>query len=411
MSPALSVHFLQTQSDSRLLALARNGHERAFEALVHRYRKQLLAYCRRLLLPESRAEDALQQALMQAWIALERGDEVRDARAWLYRIAHNTAVNSLRGSGYDYAELNESLAGDDAPEEDLDRRIAVRAALAGLAALPPLQREALLRTAVEGRPHDEVAAALGLSDGALRGLVYRARATLRSAATAVTPPSLVAWVASAGAHPGSLSQRLPELAASGGSAGVAAVLLKGGTVAVTAGALVVGAAAVHVHHGAAHRSISHQRRTVRATPEPADAVAAPRLVEADAAAPVRRVSDGGALRIPPTRKRGFAGQRGGEDRRDSRTTAGDRRRTGDNVPLRGSYQRPSGDRLSNDTGAQRPGSGEAEHGSGSTPTGSDGGAGPSSGPAPATSGGDGGVSSDTHLPAANGSPGTPTLGE
>ena len=77
MSPLVSVRFLQTQTDARLVALARAGHERAFEALVQRYRKPLLAYCRRLLLPEARAEDALQQALLQAWLAIQKETEVR----------------------------------------------------------------------------------------------------------------------------------------------------------------------------------------------------------------------------------------------------------------------------------------------------------------------------------------------
>src|ERR1700737_99996 len=105
MSPSVSVHFLQTQSDARLLALARRGSERAFEALVNRYRKQLLGYCRRMLLPTARAEDAVQQALLQAWLALRDGTEVRDVRAWLFQITHNTALNTLRRSAYDYLEL------------------------------------------------------------------------------------------------------------------------------------------------------------------------------------------------------------------------------------------------------------------------------------------------------------------
>src|ERR687887_2397878 len=105
-SPSLLI--LRTQSDERLVELARGGHERAFEAIVERYRRPLLRACRRVL-PEARAEDALQQALVAAWAALERGDEVRDLRAWLYRIAHNTALNQLRMSGYDYAELRDAL--------------------------------------------------------------------------------------------------------------------------------------------------------------------------------------------------------------------------------------------------------------------------------------------------------------
>jgi RNA polymerase sigma factor (sigma-70 family) len=111
--PSPSLSLLRTQSDDRLVALAGAGHERAFEAIVERYRRLLLRAARRVL-PESRAEDALQQALIAAWSALQRGDEVRDLRAWLYRIVHNTALNALRGSGYDYDELEDTLRITDA---------------------------------------------------------------------------------------------------------------------------------------------------------------------------------------------------------------------------------------------------------------------------------------------------------
>src|ERR671939_787090 len=103
-----SVTLLRTQSDERLVALARAGHERAFEAIVERYRRQLGRETRRYL-PEARAEDALQQTWVAAWTALARGDDVRELRPWLYRIAHNTALNQLRVSGYDYAQLREAL--------------------------------------------------------------------------------------------------------------------------------------------------------------------------------------------------------------------------------------------------------------------------------------------------------------
>src|SRR5215211_937244 len=106
--PSPSIVLLRTQSDARLVALAREGHERAFEAIVERYRRQLLRACRRVL-PEARAEDALQHALVAAWRGLRRGDEVRELRPWLHRIAHNTALNQLRMAGYDFDELKDAL--------------------------------------------------------------------------------------------------------------------------------------------------------------------------------------------------------------------------------------------------------------------------------------------------------------
>ena len=66
MSPRVSIRLLATQPDERLVALARDGHERAFEALVRRYRRPLLRYCQRLRLSDARAEDVVQQALTKA---------------------------------------------------------------------------------------------------------------------------------------------------------------------------------------------------------------------------------------------------------------------------------------------------------------------------------------------------------
>jgi len=93
MSPALPTVLLRTQSDARLVELARGGHDRAFEAIVERYRRPLHAYCRRFL-PEARAEDAVQQAFLNAWNAVRTGSEVRELRPWLYRITHNAALNA-----------------------------------------------------------------------------------------------------------------------------------------------------------------------------------------------------------------------------------------------------------------------------------------------------------------------------
>jgi len=303
MTPSVTVRLLATQSDARLVELARQGHERAFEALVQRYRRPLLAYCRRVLLPEARAEDAVQQTLLQAWLALQQGTEVRDVRPWLYRIAHNTAVNALRRSSYDYAELSEALSGADAPQEDLDRRIAVREALAGLAALPEQQREALMRTAVEGASHADAAAEMGLSETAVRGLVYRARSTMRTALTAITPLPLLTWMVGHGGGAGAGA----GVAVGGGSAGTAGLLARSAAILVTASAVAAGAGTVvvHTHHRADH-----------ATPRPADSARSVELVDAAArhaaaTAPVSPAAAGGSRHRGRHRRRHGRGARHG----------------------------------------------------------------------------------------------------
>jgi RNA polymerase sigma factor (sigma-70 family) len=234
------------------MALVREGHERAFEALVHRYRKPLSNYCRSMSLPEARAEDVLQQALLKAWLALREDTEVRDLKAWLYRVVHNTAVNAVRSADRDRDRLIDDPAHRaGASEVGLERGLMVREALAEVAALPEMQREVIVRTAVAGHSHEQVASDLGITDGAVRGLLYRARATLRTAATALTPPPLLNWIAGAASQGGSSSERLAGLTA-GGGASFAGALARGGVAAITAATLVAGAAAVH-SRGAGHR--------------------------------------------------------------------------------------------------------------------------------------------------------------
>ncbi len=253
MSPRISIRLLATQSDQRLVALAREGHERAFETLVHRYRRPLLRHARRMRLSEARAEDVLQQAFMQSWIALSGGASVNDVRSWLYRIVHNVAVNAMRGpAGEAHGELTQAVqdrAGLAAVSK-LEQTLAMRDALSDVAALPRMQQQAIFLTAVDGQSHDEVAGVLGISEGALRGLLYRARSTLRSAAAALTPPPLIAWASAGAGSGGPTAERLAELSAGGGAAGLAGLLFKGAVVAVTAGALATGTSVLSVHHRA-----------------------------------------------------------------------------------------------------------------------------------------------------------------
>ncbi len=292
MRSASSV-LLRTQSDARLVALASVGHDSAFEAIVERYRRPLLRACRRIL-PEAGAEDALQLALVSAWTALRRGDEVRELRPWLYRIVRNTALNQLRVTGQDLDELVGTLAAAASPQEEIERRALVHRTLAAVAALPDRQRDALLRTAIEGQGQDEVARDLGLSSNAVRQLVHRARTSVRMAATAVMPFPLATWLATAGTRGEPMGQRIAELVAAG-AAGGSAWAAKAGTVAVLAGGAVTAPAVIdHPEDrdtqpadpsGAAPAEAAGDPAAPRGEPQPVPAVSERRRPVPDADAP------------------------------------------------------------------------------------------------------------------------------
>ena len=86
---------LETATDERLVALARQGDERAFAAIVARYSEPLRRHCRRFLSPAS-ADDAVQQTFINAHAALTAGNAPYALRPWLYRIARNAALNIAR---------------------------------------------------------------------------------------------------------------------------------------------------------------------------------------------------------------------------------------------------------------------------------------------------------------------------
>src|SRR4051812_43260164 len=256
---------LRTQSDDRLVALAREGHERAFEAIVRRYRRPLLSACQRIC-ADGRGEDVLQQALLSAWAALRRGDDVRDLPAWLFRIVRNAAVSHRRRNGHDGAELVDTLSLAASPQEEAERRAVVQETLEAIAGLPERQREALLRIAVQGRSQDEVAGALGVSPVALRQLVPRARTSGRAAATALVPLPLVAWAAAAGSA-GQLAPRVAGLVAGAGGTSATAALLKASAVAGVA-ATAVSAPLLAERHPPAPRPAGAIAPVATATPPP-----------------------------------------------------------------------------------------------------------------------------------------------
>ena len=174
-------------SDEELVQLARAGHEPAFDAIVHRYRAPLVSYCRRWLDPH-RAEEVVQHTLMKAYLCVR--DDVRPlaVRPWLYRVAHNAALNAVEKKGSDWEQLDENYDGVPQPPQVAEQRARFLQIVGEIDALPARQREALLLNEFEGRCYADIAAQLGTSESGVRGLLRRARRQLRETAAALLLP-------------------------------------------------------------------------------------------------------------------------------------------------------------------------------------------------------------------------------
>ena len=224
---------MASRTDERLVVLARGGSERAYEEILRRYDRQLHSYCAQMLDP-SRAEDAVQQTFLQAFVALRRGSK-RDIalRPWLYRIAHNCAIDMLRKNGWDYDELDPEYDGVPQPPRLFEQKQELEKLVASLRSLPESQRRALTAREMEGKSYSEIAAELGHTSSSVRQLIFRARTAVRNMASILLPVGALrarfaAHAASAtDAHQAAFAASAGGEAAGAGLAGAAAALLAG----------------------------------------------------------------------------------------------------------------------------------------------------------------------------------------
>jgi RNA polymerase sigma factor (sigma-70 family) len=258
-----SDRLLDAEPDDHLVSLVQTGHEAAFAAIVRRYERELQAQARRLS-SDGRAEDAVQQAFLNAFTALQGGSEVRHLRGWLHQILRHEVTRARVPID---APLEATVACGETLEDTVARRATAHDALAELSALPDRQRDALLGTAVLGFPRAHVARTMGLSEGAVRQLVHRARLRLRQGASALIPFPLVKLFGAAR----STVDANPDAALGAGTAASAAasggLAIKVGAL-LASGALATGIAVTHTspshHHGAATAS-RHQLPHAAAT--------------------------------------------------------------------------------------------------------------------------------------------------
>ncbi len=168
---------LRAQPDRRLVKLVREGYESAFEEIVRRYRKPLDRFAAAIV--GGRSEDVTQDAFSKALLALRGTTTEIELKPWLYRIVRNTALNEIRDSPPPTEELGEAIPGGRSAAIEAERREEIGELMERLRALPEPQRAAIVMRELEGLSHEEIAAALGVSGGAARQAIYRARAALR----------------------------------------------------------------------------------------------------------------------------------------------------------------------------------------------------------------------------------------
>jgi RNA polymerase sigma factor (sigma-70 family) len=241
--PRLAGALLRTQPDSRLAKLAGEGSEAAFEEIVRRHRSGLVSFASRIASSDS-ADDVVQDSMVKAHSALLRGDRPTSPRAWLFAIVRNTALNDRRDRRV-HEHVDESHDGVEQPPEAVDRRRRLRELVAALGRLPRAQRLALVQRELEGKGHDEIAAELDVSPGAVRQLIFRARSALRAGVGVLLPMQLLRAAVLSGAA---------DQASSGAAATGAGIAAKLGIGAVlTTGALLAGTQTVKDHVAPAGR--------------------------------------------------------------------------------------------------------------------------------------------------------------
>ena len=153
-------------------------------ALVGELRPELHRYSARLMGSVIDGEDVVQDTFARALAALEQTEEMPQLRPWLFRIAHNRALDLLRGRAVRRAEPIEAASdvADEAnpdPTEMLMRQEAVETAVSRFAELPLMQRSVVILKDVLDEPLKDIAELLGLTVDAVKAQLARGRARLR----------------------------------------------------------------------------------------------------------------------------------------------------------------------------------------------------------------------------------------
>jgi RNA polymerase sigma-70 factor (ECF subfamily) len=183
------------RDETRLIAELKQGDSTSFEHLVRLYGGYMLTISRRYLSNESDAQDAVQDAYLQAFKAIQHFEGRSSLRSWLHKIVTNSALMKIRGDSRNKIEL---LEDDPSLFDRHGKRIATTHEIslsteetvigkeksasirAHIDSLPTTSRHLLLLRDIEGYSTEETSKLLGISVAAVKTGLHRARQTLKT---------------------------------------------------------------------------------------------------------------------------------------------------------------------------------------------------------------------------------------
>jgi RNA polymerase sigma-70 factor, ECF subfamily len=181
-----------TRSDVQLMLDVKAGDEASFEILLHKYRSPLVNFLFRMVRDRATAEDLAQEVFLRVYKARAQYSPSAKFTTWLFRIATNLALNSVRDNRHRQMDvsIDAPLEEDEAPplqlpsremriDEHMVERDRAEFIRQKISALPEKQRVAVLLHKYEEMDYADIAKVLECSESALKSLLFRAYETLR----------------------------------------------------------------------------------------------------------------------------------------------------------------------------------------------------------------------------------------
>ena len=182
---------MSKRTDRELVDAARQGDSQAFGDLVRRHQRRIYRLAVHLLRDSAEAEDVTQETFVRAYGALDRFDGRSEAFTWIYRIAVNLSLNTIRARKSDRkgvsaddprleGALVETRAGSASPQGASESRELGRALCEGLDSLSDTLRTTLILVGVDGLSHAQAGEILGCPEGTIAWRVHEARKRLKA---------------------------------------------------------------------------------------------------------------------------------------------------------------------------------------------------------------------------------------